>query len=53
MADYLIFKEWFAIGFNWRILRERNKMWYYLERDGKIIAEGMDTVELLEIGWYK
>ena len=48
----LICKEYRAVGFNWRLLRNRRCAWYYLERDGKIVAEGGDRRALLSQGWY-
>ncbi len=48
----LICKRWRAIGFDWRLLRDRYRVWYYLERDGKITAEGGDPRALLSQGWY-
>ena len=48
----LIMKEYTAMGFKWRILRDRGPAWYYLERDGVIIAESGNYRELLALGWY-
>lgn len=48
----LIVKEYSAVGFQWRLLRERNHNWFYLERDGQIIAESGNRAELLALGWY-
>lgn len=47
----LMCKEWRALGFNWRLLRDRKRAWYYLERDNRLIAEG-NRSDLLAIGWY-
>lgn len=48
----LIVKEYQAVGFSWRLLRHQYRAWYYLERDGAIIAEGGDRRALLTSGWY-
>jgi len=48
----LIVKEYEAVGCKWRLLRERSSAWYYLERDGQVIAEGGDRRALLTQGWY-
>jgi hypothetical protein len=49
----LIVKEYRAVGFAWRLLRERQSNWFYLERDGHVIAEGGDRKALLAQGWYE
>ena len=48
----LICKEYEACGFSWRLLRERQSAWYYLERDGVVIAQSGDRRSLLLQGWY-
>lgn len=48
----LICKQWEALGFNWRLLRHRRSAWYYLEKDGQIIAENGDRSVLLSMGWW-
>ena len=50
--DMLVIKEYAALGYNWRLLRHRMRAWYYLERDGLIVAEGSDRRALLAQGWY-
>ena len=46
----LIIREFKVLGFSWRVLRERNRAWYYLERDGQIIAEGnRDHIRAMEL----
>lgn len=46
----LIIREFRILGFSWRVLRERNCAWYYLERDGEVIAEGnRDEIRKLEL----
>jgi hypothetical protein len=52
MSSDLIMKEWQAVGFTWRLLRSRRCPWFYLERDGRVIAEGSDRKNLLSQGWY-
>lgn len=49
----MIIKEWTACGFAWRLVREQYKIWYYLERDGVMVAEGQDRKALLQKGWYE
>jgi hypothetical protein len=51
-VDPIIWKEWKAMTFSWRLLRSRRNSWFYLERDGKLIAEGKEPKELLSMGWY-
>jgi len=48
----LICKEYEAMGCQWRLLRDRRRAWYFLERDGIVIAESGDRRELLSQGWY-
>ena len=48
----LICKEYEACGFKWRLLRHRFRGWYYLERDGVVIAESGDRKALLAQGWH-
>lgn len=48
----LICKAWCAVNHSWRLLRERQSAWYYLERDGLVIAESGDRRALLAQGWY-
>lgn len=48
----LVCKEYRAAGFLWRLLRDRGRAWYYLERDGRLIAESGDRRALLKLGWY-
>jgi hypothetical protein len=48
----LICKEYTAAGFSWRLLRDRIRCWYYLERDGVVVAESDDRKALLRQGWY-
>lgn len=49
----LICKEWDAVGSTWRLLRHRQRVWYFLERNGRIIAESGDRWLLLSQGWYR
>lgn len=47
----MIIKEWRSMGSQWRLLRDQYRTWYYLEQDGKIVAEGTRE-ELLSKGWF-
>lgn len=48
----IICKEYRAVGSSWRLLRHRLRAWYYLEQDGRLIAESGDRRALLRQGWY-
>ena len=45
-------KAWSAMTYKWRLLRDRYRAWYWLERDGCLVAEGGDRAALLSQGWY-